>query len=184
LDLEEVLRIKDGFYAFDSALLVRPYINAQKPRGVVEWNNTNLWKREYDEGLNQALFFAEDVFGGQFCIYQGRVHAFDPETGVFELIGDCLDDWASSILSDTNFRTGHSLARAWQSKYGSLPLGTRLAPKLPFILGGRYEIDNLAPVDEVEAVGFRLSIAKQIRDLPDGSKVILKATSGSGFEGT
>jgi hypothetical protein len=49
----------------------------------------------------------------------------------------------------------------------------RLVPKIPFVCGGRYEVNNLYPLNEVKGRQFRASIARQIRDLPDGSQVIL-----------
>lgn len=34
------------------------------------------------------MFFAEDVFGGQFCIKDNQVYRFDPETGGLDVIAD------------------------------------------------------------------------------------------------
>jgi hypothetical protein len=50
----------------------------------------------------------------------------------------------------------------------------RLLPKTPFVCGGKYQLDNLYSVEEVKGMQFRASIANQIRDLPDGSDVVLK----------
>jgi len=49
--------------------------------------------------------------------------------------------------------------------------GHRLSPKIPFVMGGDYEVDFLYSIESVKAMRFRGSVAIQIRELPDGSKV-------------
>lgn len=36
-------------------------------------------------------FFAEDVFGGQFCIKDSKVYTFDPETGSLGYLADDIE---------------------------------------------------------------------------------------------
>ncbi len=174
-ELVEVLRQKNGFYAYESALLVRPLANAQPPLGVLAWNAPTLWKQEYTESLADALFFAEDVFSGQFCIHQNRINSFDPETGLFGAMADSLSEWAHEVTANYPIRTGYLLAHEWQTANRPLLAGTRLLPKLPFACGGKYEIDNLHPVSDVKGMQFRASIANHIRDLPDGSRITIKS---------
>lgn len=38
-----------------------------------------------------AFFFAEDVFGGQFCIKDSKVYTFDPETGSLGYLADDIE---------------------------------------------------------------------------------------------
>ncbi len=45
--------------------------------------------------------------------------------------------------------------------------------KLP-IMGGEYTVDNFAPLDIVEHFRYTGDIHKQIKDLPDGTKVEIK----------
>ncbi len=175
-DLQELLAAKNGFYAFDSSLLVRPLQNATAPFGLLEWNNRSLWKYEFDEPYEDFTFFAEDIFGVQYCVQQSDIYVFDPETGIFEILCNSIGDWANIIIQDVNFRTGALIAKEWQNKYGKIQPGSRLLPKKPFVLGGGYEIENLYLCNELEGMRFRACIAKQIRDLPDGSEVIVDAT--------
>jgi hypothetical protein len=171
--LSDLLARKNGFYAFGAALLMRPYKSLSRPLGIEEWNNVGLWKHEWSELLDNVLCFAEDVFGGQFCVKQEKIYAFDPETADFEYMCDNLESWANIILTDTNFRTGETICQTWQKAHGPLRPGLRLAPITPFVLGGKYEVENVSPRDEVEAVGFRLNLARQLRDLPDGAQVVI-----------
>jgi hypothetical protein len=69
------------------------------------------------------------------------------------------------------FSTGYPLAAEWQALHGRLPARTRLVPKKPFVVGGDYVVSNLYDLDAVEGMRFRASLAVQMRDLPDGTKV-------------
>lgn len=61
----------------------------------------------------------------------------------------------------------------WQATNGRVLEGQRLAPAIPFILGGEFSVDNLRAQQSVTAMRYRGSIAVQIRDLPDGGTVKL-----------
>ena len=175
-ELGEMLAGKNGFYAYESALLVRPLNDTHAPLGLSEWNVPGLWKGSYAERLLDTLFFAEDVFGNQFCVRAGEVCAFNPETGLFETTWTSLGAWAADVLGRPNLRTGYPLARAWQLEHGALVPGVRLLPKVPFVCGGKYEVANLYALEDVEGMRFRASVANQIRDLPDGAQIIFKTS--------
>jgi hypothetical protein len=103
-----------------------------------EWNSQTLWRSAYGDLTNGLLFFAEDIFGDQFCLTGAAsgVFRFDAERGETESIADSLEGWADRILSDYRVETGWPLASEWQAKHGSLELGMRLQPKIPFVYGG------------------------------------------------
>jgi hypothetical protein len=173
-ELYELLRIKNGFYAFESALHVFPSGPAKNAAITLEkWNDASTWKSCF-EGLGDGPFFAEDIFGGQFFIRGELILTLDPETGGVESFAPNLEEWASRVLDDFEAVTGHPLAHKWQKKYGSLPAGSRLIPKKPFVLGGEYAIENLYASEAAKGMRLRSEIARQIRDLPDGAKVSLK----------
>jgi hypothetical protein len=98
---------------------------------------------------------------------------FNPETGNIEVVATSLEGWAERILADYTVETGWPLAHEWQRRYGPLPVQERLIPKIPFVLGGAYDTDNLYAIDAVKGMRFRADIARQIRDLPDGTQVKL-----------
>ncbi len=173
-ELVEMIHIKNGFYAFESALLVRPLHNMQAPLGLLEWNAPELWRGEYETIGTDSLFFAEDAFGGQYCIHENRICAFDPETGLFDVISDSLSTWANDVMANFEIRTGYPLVHNWQTEHGPLPAGMRLLPKIPFVCGGKYEVENLYAAVDLKGMIFRASIANQIRDLPDGTKIVFK----------
>jgi hypothetical protein len=120
------------------------------------------------------VFFAEDLFGVQFCIRDDSVQSFEPETGSFARVAETLEDWAQWILDNHRVRTGWPLAHDWQTRNGPLPFGFRLSPKVPFVCGGQFSIENLYVLKDVDGMRFRASIANQLLDVPDGSKVVFK----------
>lgn len=174
--LIELLGRKNGFYAFESALFLRPATSTPDHVGLDEWNGPSLWKSCYDGMADDALCFAEDAFGGQFCVGAGGISFFEPETAELKPIAPDLEAWAEAVLLDYNFVTGFPIAHQWQELHGAIPAGSRLVPKIPFNLGGEYAIDNLVVMEDVKAMRLMGEIATQIKGLPDGTKVTLRIT--------
>lgn len=168
--LEGMLRRVNGFYAFESALHVFPSGTSER-MSLELWNDRDLWRRDYDNLTDRLVFFAEDVFGGQFVLVDDGVGTFDPETGDVEVIAGDLPSWAAAVLADYEMLTGYPLAHEWQARHGALAEGQRLLPKLPFVTGGGFDIDNLYAADAVEGMRARGNLAVQIRDLPDGASI-------------
>ncbi len=173
-DLLALLKQRNGFYGFENALHVFPVGQSPSPYDLTTWNSEGLWRTEYGNATQDLLFFAEDVFGGQFALKGDHVYRFDPETGDNEHHSDSLEEWAGRLLEDYNFETGHSLAHDWQLQHGPLQLGYRLVPKLPFVMGGSFVVSNLYECEAAEGMRFRATIAKQIRNITDGTRVRLK----------
>jgi hypothetical protein len=172
--LREMLSMRNGFYAFESALHVFPD-NDMAKNSLQWWNSKELWRCEYGELAESQLFFAEDVFGDQFCIHESWISRFDAEDGQLTPIAANIEEWAQLIREDYCMQTGYPLAHEWQLKHGALPDGKRLLPEQPFVLGGKYTIDNLYLANSVEGMQYRGSVARQIHYLPNGTKIALKS---------
>lgn len=175
-ELQSLLEARNGFYAFESALHVFAAEDQPVGAGLSAWNSTSLWISAYGGLADGFLFFAEDVFGCQFALKDNRVWTFDPETGEAQILAKSLEDWACRIEDDYATLTGYPLAHAWQVAFGALEIGKRLVPKIPFVMGGEFAINNLHALDAIESMRFRACIALQIRDLPDGTQVKLQIT--------
>lgn len=172
--LNRMLSAKNGFYAFEAALHVRSWQDVRGVLGIESWNQESLWRGWYQGAADGMLFFAEDIFGGQFGLMRDTVVTFDPESGETEKVADSVDEWASAILRGYREMVAYPVAHDWQEANGPIKEGQRLLPKLPFILGGDYETDNLFAVDDVKAMRYRGELWLQLRDLPDGAKVKLR----------
>jgi hypothetical protein len=173
-EFADFLSRKNGFYAFESALHVMAAQACADEIGLADWNSEQLWIHEYGDLARGLLFFAEDVFGCQFCLKPDGVYQFDCETARLEKLADDLDGWADAILCDCSYLTGYPLAHQWQEVNGPLAVGDRLVPKKPFFGGGQFTIDNLAALGAAPAMRMRGCIARQIKDIPDGTTIELR----------
>lgn len=172
ISLTDLLAEKNGFIAFESALLVFPTIKTGQIPSLREWNAPEGWRRIYGDAVPPSIiFFAEDIFANQFGIDCNSVVRFDPETGTITEHSESVEDWASKILENYDFETGHSIGREWQLKNGPLQLGQRLLGKKPFVLGGSYDLENLVAVDGISAMNKLGGLFQQIKDIPDGKKI-------------
>ena len=176
-ELSSLLERKNGFFAFESSLLVLPASSHGGVAGLGQWNDSSGWVGLYDRIGRPALFFAQDAFAGQFGITDIGVISLNPETGETTLYGVSLEDWAQAVLEHYDYEVGWSAARDWQLEHGLLRPGHRLLPKVPFVLGGGYEAENLVAVESFEAMRRLGSLYHQIRDVSDGKIVTVKGWS-------
>jgi hypothetical protein len=61
------------------------------------------------------------------------------------------------------------------SALGTPPEGRCFCLKIPAVLGGPYERDNIGTISLAELISFAGDLGSQIKDLPDGTKVRLVA---------
>lgn len=165
-ELRLLLGQKNGCYGFVSALHIFPFQSVGAETGLEQWNQPSLWIEAYQEMAQDALFFAEDIFGVQFCLRGEAVCSFEPETGEFSWLAGSIEHWCALILEEYAVLTGYPLAQAWQDVNGALPPGSRLNPRLPFIAGGDFTVDNLQAVDSAAGMRNRALLASQIKQLP------------------
>ena len=170
-ELGALLARRNGFVAFESALLVRGV--GDGALGLRAWNAADGWRDRYAGMADGVFFFAEDVFGCQWGIrdVDDLVVTFDPETGDVTPFADTIAEWAAMVLEDFEYLTGWPAVRDWQAAHGPLPLGQRLVPVVPFVLGGDYEVGNLHAVDAYRGMRLRGGIAVQLTGVPDGAQV-------------
>lgn len=178
-DLLYLLGLRNGFYAFESALHVFPFsmVDCCDRQDLLRWNNYELWKREYGAVAEKMFCFAEDVFGYQFCFHDNRIKRFEPETGDLENLCGTLEEWAGLICSDFELHTGYRVARDWQAIRGPLKAGNRLLPVYPFVTSmGTCELTNLYEVNALAGMLSRADFARQIKSVPDGEPIRIVPT--------
>ena len=177
-ELADLLNAKNGFFAFESALHVFSEQSSQPAIGMVDWNDSELWKKGYQGMADNLLCFAQDIFANQFCVRNDDIVVFHCESGSVEYFADSLDDWAQKILGDFEFLTGYTFARDWQKLHGRLPLPQRLCPNLPFMLGGEYDVENMRAIEAVTIMKIMSGYAVSTKRVPDGGKICFQAGSG------
>ena len=171
-EILSLLQRCNGFFAFESALHVF-HSGADVPglASIETWNDRTLWISDYDQDLQGLTFFAEDIFGNQFAASTSGILGFDAETGDLAEVAPSLEEWAMTILADYEVQTGSQIAHSWQAEFGALPIASRLVPRIPFICGGAFTPANLFPYPREKSMKLRAGFARQIRNLPDGSKI-------------
>ncbi|GHF76940.1 hypothetical protein GCM10018790_63720 [Kitasatospora xanthocidica] len=170
--LEVLLAEMNGFYAFESALHVFPSGEPGLPgRSLEEWNSKSLWRESYGRLIPEMIFFAEDVFGGQFAMAgDGAVYSFNPETAALSKFSEDVTSWQDGVVADWNYVTGYSVGHEWQMRNGPLPAGHRLVPKVPFSVGGEFSFGNMIPVEAAAALKYWGGFALAISGARDGGQ--------------
>jgi len=175
VSLLDLLRCKNGFFAFESALHVYPLGCSSSSLDLVQWNEPRGWRYEYGDLLGMpVIFFAQDIFGNQFGISDQAVFLFYSEFAEIEPVAKNLDDWADVFLSDWKGLSGFDLAHEWQIQNRPVTEGERLIPKIPFVVGGKYDLTNLYAGRIMAAMRFRGSLARQLAKIPNGTPISLQ----------
>lgn len=173
--LHSLLTEKNGFFCFEYSLEVFPCGSSALSYPLQQWNDRNLWRGSYGELAPSGTCFAQDAFGGQFVLF-GSVYTFDPETGEVDAFASNLEEWAANVIADYEVVTGFPIAHEWQSAHGRIAPRSRLTPVTPFVFGGEFNIANLVQMDAVKSLRLRGSLAQQIKNAPDGSRIIYEVT--------
>jgi hypothetical protein len=116
-------------------------------------------------------------YGDLFLVFDdGTVYMLDVGNGSLEKLADSRNEFCDRIDEADNANSWlmiplvDSLVRAGKL----LEAGRCYSFIIPPPLGGEYTIENTATLNVAEHYGVYASIHKQIKDLPDGTKVRLR----------
>jgi hypothetical protein len=105
-----------------------------------------------------------------------RVYWLDVGGGEFNLVADTIEDFETRLkdIEQVNEWFMIDLTTELKNSEKKLKDGQLYSYyKLP-IIGGNYTVDNFAPLSIEEHFGYLGDLHKQIKDLPDGTKVEIK----------
>jgi hypothetical protein len=168
--LRKLLDQSNGFH-MKAAFLLLPSADDTVAYSI-ETYNAGAWKVAYGPEVSSSLFFALDALGSPFGICGNRICQLDPETGAFETFASDFRDLFDRVASSPE-SIGVPLVEAWTGSGRSLTLFQRLAPKVPFILGGRGRVEDLYAADILERRDFNADLHAQTKGLADGTSVKL-----------
>ena len=83
----------------------------------------------------------------------------------------------NELIKDKDFLTDwhmDALVEKAEAEYGIQSKDRCFCLKIPAVLGGPYDIDNIGTVSRLELILFSGDIAEQIKDVPDGSQIEFK----------
>lgn len=128
---------------------------------------------------NEFIIWFANRFSDLFFIFKDNtVHHLLTDKGELKHVADSREQFAN--LLDENNHANHWLLIPLVDKLRAIDLKLQIGQcfgyKLLPILGGSYSLDNIAVKSVGEYYAFLGDIYKQIRDLPDGTKIEFKIT--------
>lgn len=172
----------NGGYFFGGALEIFP-IGTGHYTAIEPWNAATGWRKDFDQDLEGVAFFAHDLFCFPYGVRGNAIVRLNYETGEIESLAGTLDEFLGLLLDDCDYYSGQSLLEEWQETHGPLPVGQRLFAKMPFVLGGDWEIDNLWASAPLPVLSFRAFVARHLKGKPDGTRVSLQLPGGKRLQG-
>jgi hypothetical protein len=151
------------------------------PRSIPDWNRGRTFTEE--SGLRTHLLIADDAVGGSFAVgcdrggfKGGDLSYLAPDTlrwesldmGFSEFLRSCFSGRLDAFYADYRWA-------GWESEVEALA-GDQvfsIAPP-PFLKGEPFSKRRRAAVPIAEAYGLPQDFAEQLKDVPDGAKVILR----------
>lgn len=127
-------------------------------------------------GVRFAEVFAHSLMGHMLIIDAvGAFHYLDPDLGELTLLGDEDAARAHMALEQTQaVWRADALVDAAAVRLGPPDPGQVYSLRLPAMIAGDYAHDNLVKIDLVDLVYLSGDLARQTRDLPEGSPVNIR----------
>ncbi len=135
----------------------------------------DVLQKEFGKILEGFYSFGQDAFGNQFLFHlkSNDVLFFNIETGRKQLLGNGFRRWMEAFASDYDYYSGMSYMESWRRQF-QISINERIQAKKPFVIGGKYDIENFIVKRYPDYLSYNADIAKQIINIPDGARVVLK----------
>ena len=172
--IRALLEVANGFITTNR--LFRVF--GTKPDSLIpsidEWNATQ-WKVDYGNLASDILFIAEDIFGDQYGYRFGEKREFVKfycEGGETEVIKDGINWFIASLLNPfTGGALDVGLTQSSQS-LGIIPKANEhLAFKIPLVIGGKRDIENIAIESVALHLGTLAQLSRKNLGLSSGAKI-------------
>ncbi|UJB68300.1 DUF1851 domain-containing protein [Acaryochloris sp. 'Moss Beach'] len=130
-------------------------------------------------GIQAVKIIAQNDFGNLLVLDDiGAYWRICPEDMYCEIIAANAEEM-DDLSKDEEFHTDWEMSRLieiGQELYGKLPPECCYCLKVPSILGGSYNRENIGTITRAEVIEFSGDLAKKIKDLPDGTKIKFTTT--------
>lgn len=109
----------------------------------------------------------------------GSVHMLDVGEGTLTRVADRREDFRAKLDESDHADDWLAIALVERCVAAGLTLQTGQCYGFvrPPVLGAKYTVENVRPIALDDYVGACGSVHEQIKDLPDGSEIVLKRTS-------
>jgi hypothetical protein len=173
-NLAGLLQQLNGFIQFHGGLHIRgacrqPFWHSLRDA----WIGVQAFHSLYPAVHPEDIPFAEDCLGDQFLLRDGRVLRLAAETGELEALDLSLAEFFHAVQADPiDFLSLQPLLR-FQRDGGTLEPGQLLAAYPPFCTEEAADGVDLAAISADERRRFLADFAAQIRDVPEGGKIVV-----------
>ena len=169
-ELRDLLAEHDGFILHHGALHVRG------AAGSPDWHSLRTvlsgelaLHSFYDSVLESDIPFAEDQLGDQYLLRDGTVHHLEAETGTITQFASSLAEFMAGVSTDIE-------------DYLNVGLEHRLEPgqllhAFPPFCTAESGSASLKAISAREVILFHADLAAQLRDIPDGGRIVFRTTS-------
>jgi hypothetical protein len=108
----------------------------------------------------------------------GSVHMLDLGSGQLSRLADSRDQFAELLDIDDNANDWLMIPLVDRLVAAGMTLGPDRCYgfKIPPVLGGSYDLENVATISLVERYASMADICRQIKDVPDGTPIKLVVT--------
>jgi len=159
--------------------LWRIFGRSAPPPGVVQWNEPTLWKTCWGEVARDKTCIGEDIFGNQLvCIPEtADLLIWDHESGSLFTLEAPPDVALAAVLEHgidwiEFYKNGSP--RIALHRLPDVPDTSHLHWTMPLVLGGAVDVNNTSIVERTKHLIGHAMLWQQVRDLPPGTKVIIK----------
>jgi hypothetical protein len=128
----------------------------------------------YPEVPAGSVPFAEDAFGDQFLLSEGRVWHLTAETGELAEVAASVEEFFDGLLTDAAGVLGYEPVQAVRLVGGELEAGKLISVYPPFVMDAGDADRSFRAVDALDVRTSLAAFAAQIRELPDGATVQIK----------
>ena len=103
----------------------------------------------------------------------GSVHMLDVGAGALERVADNRSHFGDLLDMNGNADNWLMIPLVDECRKAGMQLGSSQCYgfKIPPVLGGKYELSNVEPIDLAVHYSFLADIYKQTKDLPDGTPI-------------
>ncbi|MGH7627284.1 MAG: hypothetical protein ACREOJ_18455 [Gemmatimonadaceae bacterium] len=173
-ELSTLLLEDNGLIAFDGGLHIRGACNSPDWHSLrAAWRGPGAFWRSYDTLQPEDIPFAEDCLGDQYLLRKAAVMHLSGETGEISERATSLTEFLNEVVLDPMRALSLEPLHEFRSGGSRLKPGQLLNVYPPFCAtfeGPR----SYRAIPSAEQHAFLGALAKQLRDLPDGTAVEFK----------
>mgnify|MGYP001546136526 CR=1 FL=1 len=169
--LEFIKKINGGFF-YNYSLHIYAVSTSFEFHDIFKINE--IIKESFGKIIKNDFYFAQEIFGNQFGYCDEGIVFLNIESGERNIIARDFDEWMEILNKDLDYFTGRKLVESWNKFNNAMKPNERFCPKIPFVIGGKFEIENLFLQAFPKNILANANIATQIYELPDGTPIKLK----------